>query len=97
MIAAASEKATGGSYCSDSKMEFAELIRTPKLDGVLLYEQLSREPIDGTLCITSHVLILSTRKEGAREAWVSMGMCPVNSICFTLLCISAAWRKKIRV
>ncbi|XP_055636872.1 myotubularin-related protein 9 isoform X2 [Toxorhynchites rutilus septentrionalis] len=51
-------------------MEFAELIRTPKLDGVQLYEQLTREPIDGTLCITSHVLILSTRKEGAREAWL---------------------------
>lgn len=51
-------------------MEFAELIRTPKLDGVLLYEQLKREPIDGTLCITGHHLILSTRKEGARELWL---------------------------
>ncbi|XP_058823596.1 myotubularin-related protein 9 [Topomyia yanbarensis] len=51
-------------------MEFAEMIKTPKLDGVLLYEQLKREQIDGTLCITSHHLILSTRKEGAREFWL---------------------------
>lgn len=51
-------------------MEFAEHIRTPKLDGVLLYEQIKREPIDGTLCITGHHLILSTRKEGARELWL---------------------------
>ncbi|EAT48918.1 AAEL000053-PA [Aedes aegypti] len=51
-------------------MEFAELIRTPKLDGVQLYEQPRRESIDGTLCITGHHLILSTRKEGARELWL---------------------------
>ncbi|KXJ75459.1 hypothetical protein RP20_CCG011683 [Aedes albopictus] len=51
-------------------MEFAEWIRTPKLDGVQLYEQLRRESIDGTLCITGHHLILSTRKEGARELWL---------------------------
>ncbi|EDS41651.1 myotubularin [Culex quinquefasciatus] len=51
-------------------MEFAELIRTPKLDGVQLYEQLKRESIDGTLCITGHHLILSTRREGARELWL---------------------------
>uniref|UniRef100_A0A182Q0D6 Myotubularin phosphatase domain-containing protein n=1 Tax=Anopheles farauti TaxID=69004 RepID=A0A182Q0D6_9DIPT len=51
-------------------MEFAELILTPKLDGVLLYDQLSDRPIDGTLCITGHHLILSTRKEGAQELWL---------------------------
>ncbi|XP_058060249.1 myotubularin-related protein 9 [Anopheles bellator] len=51
-------------------MEFAELILTPKLDGVLLYDQLSERPIDGTLCITGHHLILSTRKEGAQELWL---------------------------
>lgn len=53
-------------------MEFAELILTPKLDGVLLYDQLSDRPIDGTLCVTGHHLILSTRKEGAQELWVSV-------------------------
>ncbi|XP_055541476.1 myotubularin-related protein 9 isoform X2 [Wyeomyia smithii] len=51
-------------------MEFVEMIRTPKLDGVLLYEQLKREQIDGTLCVTGHHLILSTRREGARELWL---------------------------
>ncbi|KFB35827.1 AGAP003266-PA-like protein [Anopheles sinensis] len=51
-------------------MEFAELILTPKLDGVLLYDQLSERPVDGTLCITGHHLILSTRKEGAQELWL---------------------------
>lgn len=35
-----------------------------------MYEQLKRESIDGTLCITGHHLILSTRKEGARELWL---------------------------
>uniref|UniRef100_A0A2M3Z678 Putative phosphatidylinositol 3-phosphate 3-phosphatase myotubularin mtm1 n=1 Tax=Anopheles braziliensis TaxID=58242 RepID=A0A2M3Z678_9DIPT len=51
-------------------MEFAELILTPKLDGVLLYDQLSERPVDGTLCITGHHLILSTRQEGAQELWL---------------------------
>lgn len=50
-------------------MEFAELITTPKLDGVILHTQTS-EPIDGTLCITGHHLILSSRREGAQELWL---------------------------
>uniref|UniRef100_U5EXU6 Putative phosphatidylinositol 3-phosphate 3-phosphatase myotubularin mtm1 n=1 Tax=Corethrella appendiculata TaxID=1370023 RepID=U5EXU6_9DIPT len=48
-------------------MEFAELIPTPKLDNVVLRSQLNDYHIDGTLCITGHHLILSTRKEGERE------------------------------
>lgn len=52
-------------------MEFAELILTPKLDGVILYSPLN-EPVDGTLCITGHHLILSSRREGAQELWVSV-------------------------
>lgn len=52
-----------------SSMEFAELIHTPKLDGVILYSPLN-EPVDGTLCITGHHLILSSRREGAQELWV---------------------------
>lgn len=50
-------------------MEFAELISTPKLDGVKLHSPLS-ETVDGTLCITGHHLILSSRKEEKQELWL---------------------------
>lgn len=50
-------------------MDFAELIITPKLDGVILHSPFS-EPIDGTLCITGHHMILSSRKEDVQELWV---------------------------
>lgn len=50
-------------------MEFAELIITPKLDGVILHSPF-QEPVDGTLCITGHHLILSSRKEDVQELWV---------------------------
>ncbi|CAH1133961.1 unnamed protein product [Ceutorhynchus assimilis] len=50
-------------------MEFAELITTPKLDGVVLHSPF-HDPIDGTLCITGHHLILSTRKENVQELWL---------------------------
>lgn len=50
-------------------MEFAELISTPKLDGVILHTQ-TNEPVDGTLCITGHHLILSSRREGGQELWL---------------------------
>lgn len=51
-------------------MEFAELISTPKLDGVILHSPF-HESIDGTLCITGHHLIFSSRKEDVQELWVS--------------------------
>lgn len=50
-------------------MEFAELITTPKLDGVILHTQMN-EPVDGTLCITGHHIILSSRQEGVQELWL---------------------------
>ncbi|KAJ6634790.1 Myotubularin-related protein 9 [Pseudolycoriella hygida] len=50
-------------------MEFAELILTPKLDGVTLHSPLS-ESVGGTLCITGHHLILSSRKEAMQELWL---------------------------
>lgn len=50
-------------------MEFADLITTPKLDGVILHSPF-HEPVDGTLCITGHHLILSSRKEDVQELWV---------------------------
>lgn len=51
-------------------MEFGDFITTPKLDGVILHSPFN-EPIDGTLCITGHHLIVSTRKENVQELWVS--------------------------
>ncbi|XP_050307149.1 myotubularin-related protein 9 [Anthonomus grandis grandis] len=50
-------------------MEFIEFITIPKLDGVILHSPF-QEPIDGTLCITGHHLILSTRKENVQELWL---------------------------
>lgn len=51
-------------------MEFIELILINKLDGVIL-KYPRQENVDGTVCITGHHLILSSRKEGVRELWVS--------------------------
>lgn len=50
-------------------MEFTELIATPKLDGVILHSSF-HEPVDGTLCISGHHLLLSSRKEDVQELWV---------------------------
>lgn len=50
-------------------MEFAELISTPILDGVILHGHLD-VPVDGTLCITGHHLILSCRQEEIKELWL---------------------------
>lgn len=52
-------------------MEFAELILTPKLDGVVLKSPL-KEPVEGTLCITGHHIILSTRSDNEGELWVRL-------------------------
>ncbi|GLG92762.1 Myotubularin [Gryllus bimaculatus] len=50
-------------------MEFADMILIPKLDGVVLHGPFQK-PVDGTLCITGHHLILSSRKEGGEELWL---------------------------
>lgn len=50
-------------------MEFAELILVPKLDGVVMRAPF-QAPVDGTLCITGHHMILSSRKEGVEELWL---------------------------
>lgn len=50
-------------------MEFIELILINKLDGVIL-KYPHHDNVDGTVCITGHHLILSSRKEGVRELWV---------------------------
>lgn len=50
-------------------MEFSEFITIPKLDGVILHGPFN-EKFDGTLCLTGHHIILSSRQEGAQELWV---------------------------
>ncbi|XP_056649054.1 myotubularin-related protein 9 [Diorhabda sublineata] len=50
-------------------MEFIEMIKTPKLDGVILHSPLE-SPIDCRLCITGHHLIISSKKEDAQELWL---------------------------
>lgn len=54
-------------------MEFAELITSPNLDHVILQDS-SKNSIEGTLCITGHHLILSSRNETlpAQEIWVNI-------------------------
>ncbi|KAH8301170.1 hypothetical protein KR018_005003 [Drosophila ironensis] len=54
-------------------MEFADLIKTPKLDGVLLHDpgsSTSGGATVGTLCITGHHLLLSARQETSQELWL---------------------------
>ncbi|XP_026481197.1 myotubularin-related protein 9-like [Ctenocephalides felis] len=50
-------------------MEFAEFISIPKLDGVILHSPFCTK-FNGTLCITGHHIILSSRQEGAEELWI---------------------------
>lgn len=50
-------------------MEFAELIKTPKVDNVILHRPL-HPPTEVVLCITSHHLILSSRSSRDDELWI---------------------------
>ncbi|XP_002742067.2 myotubularin-related protein 9 [Saccoglossus kowalevskii] len=50
-------------------MEFVELIKTPKVDGVVLHYPF-RASVEGTLCLTGHHLILSSRKTNSEELWL---------------------------
>ena len=50
-------------------MEFVEFIKTPKVDGVVLHRPF-HPAIEGTLCLTGHHLILSSRKTNSEELWV---------------------------
>ena len=56
-------------------MEFADYIRTPKCDRVVLHQPLC-PPLDGTLCITGHHFIFSSRQDEAQEVWVSLNPSP---------------------
>ena len=48
-----------------------EYITVHQLDGVTLY-QANQNPIEGTLCITGHHLILSSRQDQKEELWVNI-------------------------
>ncbi|XP_071855548.1 myotubularin-related protein 9-like isoform X2 [Apostichopus japonicus] len=50
-------------------MEFVEFIKTPKLDGVKLHQPF-HPPVEGTLCVTGHHVILSSRKANTEELWL---------------------------
>ncbi|XP_003228769.2 myotubularin-related protein 9-like [Anolis carolinensis] len=51
-------------------MEFAELIKTTKVDNVV-FSHPGLEPVAGTLCITSHHLLLSgSREQNQTELWL---------------------------
>lgn len=50
-------------------MEFFDLIKTPKHDGVVMCDSFQGR-IEGTLCITSHHLIISSRKNEFEELMV---------------------------
>lgn len=50
-------------------MEFAELIKIPKLDNVILRRPLCK-PTEVVLCITGHHIILSSRVSNDDELWI---------------------------
>lgn len=50
-------------------MEFAEFIKTPQVDGVALCVP-NQNSVEGTLCITGHHLILSSRQDREEELWL---------------------------
>ncbi|XP_031437877.1 myotubularin-related protein 9 [Clupea harengus] len=50
-------------------MEFAELIKTPRVDGVVLHRPFM-PLVEGTLCLTGHHLILSSRQDNTEELWL---------------------------
>lgn len=50
-------------------MEFAELIKTPRVDKVVLHRPF-HPPVGGTLCLTGHHLILSSRQDNSEELWL---------------------------
>ncbi|ESO86027.1 hypothetical protein LOTGIDRAFT_129928 [Lottia gigantea] len=50
-------------------MEFADFIKTPMVNNVVLRQKF-KKAVDGTLCITGHHLILSSRNQHTEELWL---------------------------
>jgi len=59
-------------------MEFADLIKVPRVESVTLHRY-HMAPVEGTLCITGHHLILSSRLMAKEELWVSIWMILLES------------------
>ena len=49
--------------------EFAELVKTPRVDNVVLHRPFY-PAVEGTLCLTGHHLILSSRQDNTEELWL---------------------------
>ena len=50
-------------------MEFADFIKTPKVDSVMMRRPFCAD-VEGTLSVTGHHLILSSRQDHKEELWV---------------------------
>lgn len=55
-------------------MEFVDLITVPKVDGVILTEKTNDKipSQEGTLCLSGHHLLLSSRQDHREELWVKI-------------------------
>ena len=51
------------------EMEFVDFIKSPMIDNVKLVRN-GVPTVDGTLCITGHHLLLSSRSTQKEELWV---------------------------
>ncbi|CAE1331437.1 MTMR9 [Acanthosepion pharaonis] len=51
-----------------SGMEFAEFIKSPTVDNVILHKPFEF-PVEGTLCVTGFHLVLSSRQKRKEELW----------------------------
>lgn len=68
-------------------MEFAEFIKSPTVDNVILHKPFEF-PVEGTLCVTGFHLVLSSRQKHKEELWVS-------TFILFLICKNLAYRNKI--
>ena len=60
-------------YFADD-MEFAGLIKTPRVEKVVIHRPFHKAT-EGALCITGHHLIFSARGENPDELWVIALVC----------------------
>uniref|UniRef100_A0A8C2SR45 MTMR6-9 GRAM domain-containing protein n=1 Tax=Coturnix japonica TaxID=93934 RepID=A0A8C2SR45_COTJA len=69
-------------------MEFAELIKTPRADNAVLHRPFY-PTVEGTLCLTGHHLIFSSRRQdNEEELWllhsnidsIEKRLCPVSPL-----------------
>lgn len=67
-------------------MEFAEFISVHQVDNVILTDKTDENrkgfSLEGTLCITGHHIILSSRQEDHQELWVGIQCFHFCIVCF---------------